>query len=56
MFGVLDAAADLKDMYYAKNARFDSDKQRLPGTRVAVIDELIDWINSPDGDTTGTLL
>ena len=23
-FWVLDATADLKDMYYAKNARFDS--------------------------------
>ena len=43
-------------MYYAKNARFDSDKQCLPGTRVAVIDELTDWINSPDGEGTPCIL
>ena len=43
-------------MYYAKNARFDSDKQCLPGTRVAVIDELTDWINSPDGVGTPQVL
>jgi len=43
-------------MYYAKNARFDSDKQCLPGTRVAVIGELTDWINSPDGEDTPQVL
>ena len=43
-------------MYYAKNAGFDSDKQCLPGTRVAVIDELTDWINSPDGEGTPQVL
>ncbi|KIJ90658.1 hypothetical protein K443DRAFT_28955, partial [Laccaria amethystina LaAM-08-1] len=52
----LDATADLKDMYYAKNARFDSDKQCLPGTRVAVLDELTDWINGPDGEGTPQVL
>ncbi|KIK05965.1 hypothetical protein K443DRAFT_318534 [Laccaria amethystina LaAM-08-1] len=52
----LDAAADLKYMHYAENARFDSDKQCLPGTRVAVIDELTDWINSPDGEDTPQVL
>ncbi|KIK02236.1 hypothetical protein K443DRAFT_48303, partial [Laccaria amethystina LaAM-08-1] len=52
----LDAAADLKYMHYAENARFDSDKQCLPGTRVAVIDELTDWINSPDGEDTPRVL
>jgi hypothetical protein len=43
-------------MYYAKNARFDSDKQCLPGTRVAVIDELTDWVNSPDDEGTPQVL
>ena len=43
-------------MYYAKNAGFDSDKQCLPGTHVAVIDELTDWINSPDGEGTPQVL
>ena len=43
-------------MYYAKNARFDSDKQCLLGTRVAVLDELTDWINSPDGEGTPQVL
>ncbi|KIK01246.1 hypothetical protein K443DRAFT_662674, partial [Laccaria amethystina LaAM-08-1] len=52
----LDATADLKDMYYAKNARFDSDKQCLPGTRIVVIDELTDWINNPDGQDTPQVL
>jgi hypothetical protein len=43
-------------MHYADNARFDSDKQCLPGTRVAVLDELMDWINSPDGENTPQVL
>ena len=43
-------------MYYAKNVRFDSDKQCLSGTRVAEIDELTDWINSPDGEDTPRVL
>ena len=43
-------------MHYAKNARFDSDKQCLLGTRVAVIDELTDWINSPDDEGTPRVL
>jgi hypothetical protein len=43
-------------MHYAENARFDPDKQCLPGTRVAVIDELTDWINSPDGEDTPQVL
>ena len=43
-------------MHYAENARFDSDKQCLPGTRVAVLDELMDWINNPDGENTPQVL
>jgi hypothetical protein len=43
-------------MDYAKNVGFDSDKQCLPGTRVALLDELVDWINSPDGENTPRVL
>ena len=38
-------------MPYAKGARFDPDKGCLPGTRAEVIDEIVQWINSPDEDT-----
>ncbi|KIM86900.1 hypothetical protein PILCRDRAFT_815342 [Piloderma croceum F 1598] len=41
---------DLGDMPYAKGARFDPDKGCLPGTREAIIDEITQWVNSPDGD------
>ena len=43
-------------MNYTKNAGFNSDKQCLPGTRVAVLDELMNWINSPDGGNTPQVL
>jgi len=43
-------------MHYAKNARFNCDKQCLPGTRIALLGELMDWINSPDGEDTPCVL
>ncbi|KAF8514938.1 WD40-repeat-containing domain protein [Hysterangium stoloniferum] len=53
VFKVLDdinhmaAKIDLNNIHYAKNARFDSDKGCLPGTREAIISEIIDWVNHP---------
>jgi len=43
-------------MCYAKGARFDPDKKCLPGTRGSILDELISWIDSPDGDETPQVL
>ena len=41
---------DLSDMPYATGARFDPEKGCLSGTREGIIGEIIQWINSPDGD------
>ncbi|KIM85063.1 hypothetical protein PILCRDRAFT_817902, partial [Piloderma croceum F 1598] len=46
---------NLSDMPYAKGARFDPDKGCLPGTREAIIDEITQWINSPDGDNVSQI-
>ena len=43
-------------MCYAKGARFDPDKKCFPGTRGSILDELISWIDSPDGDETPRVL
>jgi len=40
----------LIDIPYAAGARFDRDKRCLPGTRQEIIDEITQWINSPDGE------
>ena len=37
-------------MPYAKGARFDPAKGCLPGTRDVIINEIIRWVNSPNGD------
>lgn len=37
-------------MPYANGARFDPDKGCIPGTREKIIDEIIQWVNSPNGD------
>jgi len=37
-------------MPYANGARFDPDKGCLPGTREKIIEEIIEWVNSPNGD------
>jgi len=37
-------------MPYAKGAGYKPEKECLPETRKAVIDEIIDWVNVPDGD------
>ncbi|TDL21539.1 hypothetical protein BD410DRAFT_867429, partial [Rickenella mellea] len=39
---------DLKDLPYANDARFRSDKQCLAGTREEILDEITDWINNSD--------
>ena len=47
-----DAALDfdLSGMPYAEGARFDPEKGCLPGTRKGIIDEITQWVNSPNGD------
>jgi hypothetical protein len=37
-------------MPYANGARFDPDKGCLPRTREMIIEEIIQWVNSPNGD------
>ena len=37
-------------MPYANGARFDPDKGCLPGTREVIIGEIVQWVNSPNGD------
>jgi hypothetical protein len=39
-------------MPYAEGARFDSSKGCLPGTRGGIINTIVEWINSSDGDDT----
>jgi AAA ATPase domain len=41
---------DLNDMLYAEGARFDPEKVCLPHTRDNIIDEINEWINSPNSD------
>jgi hypothetical protein len=41
---------DLREMPYAKGARFDPDKGCLHGTRETIIEEIVQWVNSPNGD------
>ncbi|KIM75554.1 hypothetical protein PILCRDRAFT_669545 [Piloderma croceum F 1598] len=53
IFDNLDSLAvdfDLHDMPYANGARFDPDKGCLPRTREMIIEEIIQWVNSPNGD------
>jgi hypothetical protein len=38
-------------MPYAEGARFDSGKGCLPGTREGIINRIVEWINSSDGDS-----
>jgi hypothetical protein len=44
----LTTEVDLNDMPYANGARFTSDKECLPGTRLEILDEIIHWINSTE--------
>jgi DNA polymerase III delta prime subunit len=37
-------------MHYARGTRFDPDKGCLPGTREMIIEEIIQWVNTPNGD------
>jgi AAA ATPase domain len=53
VFSALDF--DLSDMPYAKGARFDPDKGCLSGTREAIIEEITQWVNSPDGDNVSRI-
>jgi hypothetical protein len=39
----------LDDIAYAEGARYDPERQCLPGTREEVLKEITDWINSTDG-------
>ncbi|TDL20643.1 hypothetical protein BD410DRAFT_871159, partial [Rickenella mellea] len=39
---------DLRDLPYANDARFRSDKQCLAGTREEILDEIANWINNTD--------
>ncbi|TDL19768.1 WD40 repeat-like protein [Rickenella mellea] len=47
---------DLKDMPYATDARFRSDKQCLAGTWEEILDEISDWINNPESSQNVFLL
>jgi hypothetical protein len=38
-------------MPYAEGARFDSSKGCLPGTREGIINRIVEWINSSDGES-----
>ncbi|KAH7922058.1 WD40 repeat-like protein [Leucogyrophana mollusca] len=49
------AEVDLNDMPYAEGARYDPEKECLPGTREQIIEEICDWING-DGDNRLYLL
>jgi hypothetical protein len=42
--------SDLCDMHYAKGAHFDPEKGCLPGTSKVIIDEITQWVNSPNGN------
>jgi len=42
----------LDDMPYAQGARYNLEKGCLPGTRVAIVDELIAWVNGVLPDST----
>jgi AAA ATPase domain len=42
-------------MHYAEGARFYPEKGCLPGTRKEIIDEITQWINSPNGDTVSRI-
>ncbi|KAF7966723.1 hypothetical protein HWV62_37265, partial [Athelia sp. TMB] len=46
----------LQDMAYAKGAGYDLDRCCLPGTRLAILAELHQWINLPDVDDTPRVL
>src|SRR5436190_10549170 len=39
---------DLNDMPYAGGAKFNSQRVCLPGTRTDIINDITDWVNSPD--------
>src|SRR5262245_28799636 len=41
---------DLNDIPYAAGARFNCDKGCLPGTRERMIEEITQWVNSPNGE------
>jgi hypothetical protein len=41
---------DLSGIHYAEGARYYPEKGCLPGTRKEIIDEITQWINSPNGD------
>jgi WD40 repeat protein len=42
------AEVDLNDMPYAHGAKFNTDKECLPGTREKIINDVTDWVNSTD--------
>ncbi|TDL14446.1 hypothetical protein BD410DRAFT_833076, partial [Rickenella mellea] len=52
----LATEVDLKDLPYANDARFRSDKQCLAGTREEVLDEITNWINSSDDSKKNVFL
>ena len=41
---------DLRDLQYADGARFDPAKGCLPGTCKIIIEDIIQWVNSPNND------
>jgi ABC-type dipeptide/oligopeptide/nickel transport system ATPase component len=43
---------DLREMPCAKGACFDPDKGCLAGTRENIIEEIVQWVNSPNGNDT----
>ena len=48
----LAANINLDDIAYAEGARYDPERQCLPGTREEVLREIMDWVNSTDGQVS----
>ena len=48
----LAANINLDDIAYAEGAHYDPERQCLPGTREEVLREIMDWVNSTDGQVS----
>lgn len=55
-YTISGAVVALNEMCYARGARYDPDKKCLSGTRRPILDELISWVDSPNGDETPRVL
>ena len=48
----LAANINLNDIAYTEGARYDPERQCLPGTHEEVLREIMDWVNSTDGQVS----